>query len=48
MAAACTVKALDHVVLTCKSIPATVEFYKKWMGMKHEVFTSPKDPSVER
>lgn len=34
------VKAIDHVVLTVKSIPATVEFYTTRLGMKHEVFTS--------
>ncbi|KAF2101949.1 Glyoxalase/Bleomycin resistance protein/Dihydroxybiphenyl dioxygenase [Rhizodiscina lignyota] len=48
MAAACVVKSIDHVVLTCKSIPATVEFYTKWLGMKHDVFTSSKDPGIER
>ena len=42
------VKAIDHVVLTVRSIPATVTFYQKYLGVKHEVFTSPKDPSVER
>lgn len=42
------VKALDHVVLTCKNIPATVKFYAL-LGMKHEVFRSSKDaPGVER
>ncbi|KAL1627287.1 hypothetical protein SLS56_006420 [Neofusicoccum ribis] len=43
-----TAKSIDHVVLTVRSIPATVEFYTKKLGMKHEVFTSAKDPSVER
>lgn len=42
------VKSLDHVVLTAKSIEATVKFYTENLGMKHEVFTSPKDISVER
>lgn len=42
------VKALDHVVLTCKNIPATVKFYTL-LGMKHESFRSSKDaPGVER
>lgn len=42
------VKALDHVVLTCKNIPATVKFYSL-LGMKHESFRSSKDaPGVER
>jgi catechol 2,3-dioxygenase-like lactoylglutathione lyase family enzyme len=43
------VKALDHVVLTCRNIPATVKFYNGLLGMKHEVFRSSKDaPGVER
>lgn len=42
------VKALDHVVLTVHSIPATVAFYEKLLGVKHEVFTSPNDVDVER
>ncbi|KAG9837155.1 Glyoxalase/Bleomycin resistance protein/Dihydroxybiphenyl dioxygenase, partial [Aureobasidium melanogenum] len=42
------VKALDHVVLTCRNINATVKFYNL-LGMKHEVFHSSKDaPGVER
>jgi predicted enzyme related to lactoylglutathione lyase len=43
-----SVKALDHVVLTVESVPATVEFYTKVLGMKHEVFRSPRNPEVER
>ncbi|KAK4499185.1 hypothetical protein PRZ48_009698 [Zasmidium cellare] len=38
--ASITVKSIDHVVLTCKSIPATISFYTTRLGMKHEVFTS--------
>ena len=34
------VKSIDHVVLTVKDIPATVNFYTERLGMKHEVFTS--------
>ncbi|KAF2771810.1 Glyoxalase/Bleomycin resistance protein/Dihydroxybiphenyl dioxygenase, partial [Teratosphaeria nubilosa] len=34
------VKAIDHVVLTVKSIPKTVEFYTTRLGMKHEKFVS--------
>ncbi|CAD0112902.1 unnamed protein product [Aureobasidium uvarum] len=42
------VKALDHVVLTCRNINATVKFYNL-LGMKHQVFRSSKDaPGVER
>ncbi|RMZ26615.1 hypothetical protein D0859_09322 [Hortaea werneckii] len=32
------VKALDHVVLTCKHIPKTIDFYTTRLGMKHETF----------
>ncbi|KAK5113091.1 hypothetical protein LTR62_003670 [Meristemomyces frigidus] len=39
------VKALDHVVITCRSIPKTVDFYTKRLGMKHETF---KSGGVER
>lgn len=42
------VHALDHVVLTVKDIDATVAFYTKHLGMKHESFASPKDLSVQR
>lgn len=37
------VKALDHVVLTVKSIPATVTFYTTRLGMQHETFVSKGD-----
>ena len=43
------VKALDHIVLTCKNVNATVAFYTKRLGMQHEVFRSSKDPpGIER
>lgn len=48
MASKIVVKALDHIVLTVRSVPATVAFYEKLLGMKHEVFTSPKDRDMER
>ncbi|SMQ50811.1 unnamed protein product [Zymoseptoria tritici ST99CH_3D7] len=34
------VKSIDHVVLTCRNIPATINFYTQRLGMRHEVFTS--------
>ncbi|KAF1984356.1 glyoxalase domain-containing protein 5, partial [Aulographum hederae CBS 113979] len=43
-----SVKALDHIVLTVRSIPATIKFYEQHLGMKHEAFTSPKEKSIER
>lgn len=42
------VEALDHLVLTVSSIPASIEFYTTNLGMEHVIFTSPKDPSVVR
>ncbi|CAI7677270.1 unnamed protein product [Penicillium pancosmium] len=44
MAARFAVKSLDHLVLTVRSIPEAVSFYTTNLGMRHEVFTSPKDP----
>ncbi len=32
--------SLDHLVLTVKSIPASVTFYQRFLGMQHTVFTS--------
>jgi predicted enzyme related to lactoylglutathione lyase len=48
MATRITVKALDHVVLTVADVAATVAFYANLLGMRHEVFASPKNPEVER
>jgi len=45
--AASVCEALDHVVLTCRSIPATVEFNTKQLAEARSI-RSPKDPSVER
>ncbi|SCV50487.1 related to Virulence protein STM3117 [Fusarium fujikuroi] len=39
------VKAIDHLVLTCKNVPITAEWYAKHLGMKIETFTSPSDQS---
>jgi catechol 2,3-dioxygenase-like lactoylglutathione lyase family enzyme len=43
-----TLSAIDHVVLYAMNLSATVNFYTSILGMKHEVFRSPKDLSVER
>ncbi len=48
MASKIAVKALDHIVLTVHSIPASVAFYEKLLGMKHQEFTSPTDRDVQR
>jgi catechol 2,3-dioxygenase-like lactoylglutathione lyase family enzyme len=44
------VKQLDHIVLTVKSIDKSVEFYKDYLGMRHQIFKSanPKHPGEER
>src|ERR1700722_3419463 len=43
-----SIMAIDHVVLTVADVPATVDFYCRILGMRHEVFVSPKNPDVER
>lgn len=43
-----TIRSIDHFVLTCKSVPATIGWYSKYLGMKAETFTPPSDPSVQR
>jgi catechol 2,3-dioxygenase-like lactoylglutathione lyase family enzyme len=42
------VKDIDHLVLTCADIPATVTFYTKYLGMMPETFTSEATPTVQR
>lgn len=42
------VKSVDHLVLTCASVPATIAFYSKYLGMKPETFAGTSDPSVRR
>lgn len=39
-----TIKTLDHLVLTCTSIPATIAFYTTHLNMRSSQFSSPKDP----
>ncbi|PVH81142.1 Glyoxalase/Bleomycin resistance protein/Dihydroxybiphenyl dioxygenase [Cadophora sp. DSE1049] len=43
-----TIKALDHLVLTCKSIPTTIQWYTRYLGMKLQTFTPATDPSIKR
>ncbi|PNS20474.1 hypothetical protein CAC42_5924 [Sphaceloma murrayae] len=40
MAPIARVQSIDHVVLTCRSIPDTITFYTEVCGMTHEAFTS--------
>lgn len=35
------VKSLDHLVLTCANIPATITFYQKYLGMHAVTFGPP-------
>ncbi|KAF3767067.1 Glyoxalase/Bleomycin resistance protein/Dihydroxybiphenyl dioxygenase [Cryphonectria parasitica EP155] len=42
------VKSLDHLVLTCASVPATISWYSRYLGMKPETFTPPSDPAIQR
>ncbi|KAK3081534.1 hypothetical protein LTS18_005645 [Coniosporium uncinatum] len=34
------VKSLDHLVITARSVPQTVSWYTRHLGMSHEVFKS--------
>ena len=45
---AATVKSLDHIVLTVKSIPKATEWYAKILGMKSEAFVSASSPDTPR
>lgn len=40
MSAIATATSLDHIVLTVKDLGASVEFYEKFLGMKHTSFNS--------
>ena len=42
------VVSLDHVVLTVKSIPETIAWYEKTLGMKSEGFRSAANPETTR
>lgn len=42
------VKDIDHLVLTCASVEATVSWYKTHLGMTAEVFVSEATPDTPR
>ncbi|KAL7921848.1 Glyoxalase/Bleomycin resistance protein/Dihydroxybiphenyl dioxygenase [Trichoderma austrokoningii] len=46
MSALAAVKSVDHIVLTCASIPRTVAWYSKYLGMKEDVFATPDTQRV--
>lgn len=48
MARKIAVKSLDHVVLSVRSVPKTVAFYTKFLGMTHAVFRAGKNLEQER
>jgi hypothetical protein len=45
---AATIKSLDHLVLTVKSVPKTTEWYTKNLGMRSESFVSAATPDITR
>jgi hypothetical protein len=45
---AATIKSLDHLVLTVKSIPNSIDWYTNNLGMKSQSFTSVATPDVTR
>jgi catechol 2,3-dioxygenase-like lactoylglutathione lyase family enzyme len=45
---AATIKSLDHIVLTVKSIPKTNEWYTQNLGMRSESFVSVATPEITR
>ena len=48
MAQRITIRSLDHLVLTCKSVSTTSLWYSKYLGMKVEKFVSSSAPNIER
>ncbi|KAI8936636.1 hypothetical protein NX059_007035 [Plenodomus lindquistii] len=40
------VRSLDHIVLTCVDVSATVKWYSQYLGMKAEEFSTPSGPRV--
>lgn len=42
------VRSLDHLVLTCASVPKTCTWYTKYLGMTVSKFTPSSSPGQER
>lgn len=38
------IQSLDHVVITCRDLDASVDFYTRALGMRLEVFGEPPKP----
>ncbi|KAG0645193.1 Glyoxalase domain-containing 5 [Hyphodiscus hymeniophilus] len=45
---AATIKSLDHLVLTVKSVPKTTRWYEMNLGMRSESFVSAATPAITR
>ncbi|KAN0075856.1 Glyoxalase/Bleomycin resistance protein/Dihydroxybiphenyl dioxygenase [Elaphomyces granulatus] len=44
----CTLHTLDHLVLTVRSLQDTIKFYTEILGMAHQSFVSPSNPTKTR
>ncbi|KAM0401747.1 hypothetical protein HYE67_002764 [Fusarium culmorum] len=44
MSSFAVVKDIDHLVLTCHDVQATIAWYTKYLGMKHEPFGPEASP----
>jgi hypothetical protein len=45
---AATIKSLDHLVITVKSIPKSIQWYTQNLGMRSESFISAANPDITR
>lgn len=39
------ISSIDHIVITCRDIDATIDFYTRVLGMRLETFGEPGKPS---
>ena len=38
------IQSIDHIVITCRNLDATVDFYTRALGMRLEIFGEPPKP----
>jgi catechol 2,3-dioxygenase-like lactoylglutathione lyase family enzyme len=38
------IERIDHIVMNCRDVEATAEWYERALGFKREVYTSPAGP----
>lgn len=38
------IQSIDHIVITCKDLAATIDFYTRGLGMRLETFGEPPKP----